>query len=166
MTVVDPRGHSATSAVGGAARGGPVTEAAGDIVDRADLDALLARFYGWALVDPVLRPVFVDVMQVDLAKHLPVIGAFWEQVLFRTGAYSGRTMEVHRRVHERVPLTEAHFGRWLELWQAEVDASFVGPVAEQAKAHAGRMAAVFRRNLAAAPAPQQLPLVPAAGPPA
>lgn len=132
-----------------------------DIADRADLDALLTVFYGQALADPVLRPVFVDEMQLDLDQHLPVIAAFWEHVLFRTGAYSGRTMDVHRRIHQRIPLNAAHFDRWLALWQASVDHLFAGPVAEQAKAHAARMAAVFLRNLAAPPVPRSLPLVPA-----
>jgi hemoglobin len=120
---------------------------------------LLTDFYQQALADPVLRPVFVDEMHLDLEQHLPVIVAFWEQVLFRTGTYSGRTMDVHRRVHQRIPLTAAHFDRWLELWQANVDGLFAGPVTEQAKAHAARMAAVFLRNLVAPPAPRSLPVV-------
>lgn len=131
-----------------------------DIADRVDLDALLVAFYGRAMVDPVLRPVFVDEMRLDLDEHLPVIGAFWEFVLFRTGTYSGRTMDVHRRIHQRIPLTEAHFARWLELWTTALDETFGGPVAEQAKAHAARMATVFLRNLTAPPG--SLPLASAA----
>lgn len=130
-----------------------------DIAGRADLDALLTAFYGRAMTDPVLRPVFVDEMRLDLDEHLPVIAGFWEFVLFRTGAYSGRTMDVHRRIHQRIPLTAAHFDRWLELWTAAVDETFSGPAAEQAKAHAARMATVFLRNLTAPP--RSLPLVPA-----
>lgn len=131
-----------------------------DIAGRPDLDELLAAFYGQALADPVLRPVFVDEMRLDLDAHLPVIAAFWEHVLFRTGTYSGRTMDVHRRIHQRIPLTAAHFDRWLELWHASVERLFAGPVADQAKAHAGRMAAVFQRNLAAPATPGSLPLAP------
>jgi hemoglobin len=134
----------------------------GDLSGRADLDDLLARFYGQALTDAVLRPVFVDVMRLDLDEHLPVIGAFWEQVLFQSGAYSGSTMAAHRRVHDRIPLTGRHFARWLELWQRTVDELFAGPVADRAKAHAARMAAVFLRNLSAGAPPRSLLLVPAA----
>lgn len=137
----------------------------GDVAGRAGIDALLAAFYGHALADPVLRPVFVDEMRLDLDEHLPVIGAFWEHVLFRTGGYSGGTMEVHRRVNRRIPLTEDRFDRWLELWTASVDGLFDGPVAEQAKAHASRMAIAFVRALAAPP--RSLAVVPAGrgGPP-
>lgn len=130
-----------------------------DIAGRADVDALLSAFYLQTLTDPVLRPVFVDEMRLDLDEHLPVIAAFWDRVLFQAGTYSGRTMDVHRRVHRRIPLTAAHFDRWLVLWRATVDGLFAGPVAEQAKAHAARMAAVFVRNLAVPPAARLLPLV-------
>ncbi len=131
-----------------------------DIAGRADLDALLIAFYGQALADPVLRPVFVDEMRLDLDDHLPVIAAFWEHVLFRTGTYSGRTMDVHRRIHQRIPLTAAHFARWLGLWNASVDRLFAGPAADQAKAHAARMATAFQRSLAAPTGPRSLPLAP------
>lgn len=132
-----------------------------DIACRADLDELLRAFYGQALADPVLRPVFVDEMHLDLDVHLPVIADFWEQVLFRTGSYSGATMDVHRRVHERIPLSATHFDRWLELWQRTVDELHAGPVAELAKARAGRMASVFLRNLSTPPAGRPLALLPA-----
>jgi hemoglobin len=69
-------------------------------------------------------------------------------------------MDVHRRVAQRVPLDGTHFDRWLRLWQTTVDGRHTGPVAEQAKAHAARMAAVFLRNLTTPPAPRSLPLVP------
>ena len=118
-----------------------------DLEGRSDLDGLLCDFYRLVLSDPLLRPVFVDVMHIDLDRHLPVLGAFWEHVLFRTGTYGGQTMEVHRRVHGRAALTEAHFDCWLELWRRSVDARFAGPVADQAKAHATRMAPVFLRSL-------------------
>ena len=118
-----------------------------DLEGRSDLDGLLRDFYRLVLSDPLLRPVFVDVMHIDLDRHLPTLGAFWEHVLFRTGNYSGQTTEVHRRVPDRAALTEAHFDRWLKLWRRSVDARFAGPVADQAKSHATRMAPVFLRSL-------------------
>jgi hemoglobin len=70
-------------------------------------------------------------------------------------------MDVHRRVHQRIPLTQAHFDRWLALWRDSVDRRYAGPSAEQAKAHTARMASVFLRNLTAPTVPGSLPLVPA-----
>jgi transcription elongation GreA/GreB family factor len=73
-------------------------------------------------------------------------------------------MQVHRRLRRREPLTSAHFERWVALRSDTVDARHAGPLAEQAKAHAGRIAAAMLRNMPAAqPAPgqaQELRVVP------
>ena len=133
------------------------TPSRADIADRADLDDLLRDFYVRAFDDPLLRPVFVDVVHMDLEAHLPVIVDFWQKVLFDEGTYNGRVMAVHRHIHRLSPLTEAHFARWLRLWREAIDRSFSGPVAEAAVGHAERMAAVFLRNLTAPP--RELPVV-------
>lgn len=132
-----------------------------DLSTRDDLELLLRDFYRRAFADDLLGHVFVDVVHMDLEEHLPRIVGFWQKVLFNTGGYDGRTMQVHRDVHERIPLTAEHFARWLGLWRASLDAGFRGPVTEQADAHARRMAAVFLRNLTGAQPtpPRSLPLV-------
>lgn len=131
-----------------------------DLAGRDDLERLLRDFYSRAFEDELLRHVFVDVVHMDLEEHLPKIVDFWQKVLFNTGTYDGRVMEVHRRVHGRVPLTPAHFSRWLELWRASLDAGFAGPVTDQADAHAQRMAAVFLRNLTTPEPARSLSVVP------
>lgn len=130
-----------------------------DLTDRADLELLLRDFYSRVFADELLRHVFVDIVQMDLEQHLPVIVGFWEKVLFDLGSYDGQVMDVHRRVHRRVPLTHEHFSRWLELWRQSLDACFAGPVTEQADVHARRMAAVFLRQLIKAEPERSLPLL-------
>lgn len=131
-----------------------------DIATRADLEMLLRDFYGRAFVDPLLGHVFVDVVQMDLERHLPVIVGFWQKVLFNVGTYNGRPMHVHQRLHQAVPLTDAHFTRWVALWRNALDAHFAGPVTEQAAAHATRIAAAFAKKLPAAlPERRGLPLL-------
>ena len=130
-----------------------------DLTERDDVERLLRDFYARVLADDLLRHVFVDVVQLDLEAHLPVIIDFWEKVLIDVGSYDGRVMDVHRRVHHCVPLTGKHFSRWLELWRQSLDACFAGPVAEQADAHARRMAAVFLRHLTRGEPERSLPLV-------
>ena len=127
-----------------------------DLSTEEDLEVLLRDFYGRAFADPLLREVFVDVVHMDLEEHLPVIVAFWQKVLFDSGTYSGRTMEVHRRVHQRIPLNEEHFSRWLELWHGALG-RFSGPVADRAAAHATRMATGLLKSLSAPP--RELPLL-------
>ena len=118
-----------------------------DIRGRSDIDGLLRSFYVRAFAAPLLARVFVDVAHMDLEEHLPVIGDFWEKVLFNTAEYNGRAMAVHRGLHRLEPLTAEHFTQWLELWCATVDERHAGPVADQAKRHAARIAVAIERNV-------------------
>lgn len=134
-----------------------------DITNRRDIDGLLRAFYDDVFGDALLSPIFVDIAHMDLEAHLPVLGDFWEKVLFDSAVYNGRAMEVHRRLHRRVPLTAEHFNRWVAIWGQTVDAEFAGPVAEQAKGHAARIAIAIQRNLpprTREPGESELSLVP------
>lgn len=107
-----------------------------DIDSREDIDTLMARFYGEAMRDPVIGPLFTDVAQLDLAHHLPVIGDFWESTLFGTGAYSRHRRNpllIHQELDRKARLEPHHFERWLALFTDSVDESFAGVRAEYAK---------------------------------
>ena len=93
----------------------------------------------------------VHAAHLDLVAHLPRIGDFWERTLLDSGSYTGQPMEVHRRLHASQPLTPLMFDRWLELWSSAVDRSWSGPVAQQAKAAAIRIAAALQRKLTSGP---------------
>lgn len=118
-----------------------------DIVSRDDVSDLVVAFYRSAFLDDLLGPVFVEVAKLDLNKHLPIMCDFWEAVLFRAGTYQRNALQVHTALHQKSPLTPEHFGRWLEIWNATVDAMFVGEKAELAKVQAARMAWSMGRRL-------------------
>jgi hemoglobin len=111
-----------------------------DIASRDDISTLVVAFYGRAFEDDLLGPVFVDVARLDLDAHLPVMCDFWETVILRAGIYRRNALEVHADLHGRSPLTPEHFGRWLDLWTATVDALFSGERSELAKVQATRIA--------------------------
>jgi truncated hemoglobin YjbI len=118
-----------------------------DIVSRADIDALMTRFYGRAMSDPVIGPLFTEVAQLDLEHHLPVIGDFWESTLFGSGVYSRHRRNpllVHAELDRKSRLEPHHFQRWLELFTSSVDESFAGLRADYAKQ---RGHAIARRML-------------------
>ena len=118
-----------------------------DISDRADIDRLMNEFYSRAMVDEKIGYIFTDVAKLDLDHHLPLIGDFWETLLFRSGDYSrhGRNpIEVHRKLDLMSPLLPEHFERWLEIFRETVDSLFEGEVTEFAKA---RAIAIARRML-------------------
>ncbi len=84
-----------------------------ELATRADVDRLLRTFYERALVDPLLAPVFETLAVVGLDEHLPVVGDFWEQILFRTVRYQGHFGPVHEALHRQHDLTDDRFERWL-----------------------------------------------------
>ena len=52
-------------------------EAGADLVDRADVEALLRRFYGRALHDEVLAEPFAELRATGLETHVPTMCDFW-----------------------------------------------------------------------------------------
>ncbi|QBJ95376.1 group III truncated hemoglobin [Rhodococcus sp. ABRD24] len=116
-----------------------------ELASRADVDRLLRSFYERALVDPLLAPVFETLAVVGLDEHLPVVGDFWEQILFRTARYRGHLGPVHEALHRQHDLTDERFERWLVLWCDTVDESFAGVDAERAKSKAHAMAEALQR---------------------
>lgn len=115
-----------------------------DIENRADIDRLMQVFYERALTDDAIGYIFTDVAKLDLEHHLPIIGDFWESLLFGTAAYQkhGRNpMLVHRDLNAKSALTRDHFERWLEIFTATVDDLFVGDLADHLKIRAAAIAA-------------------------
>jgi hemoglobin len=72
---------------------------------------------------------------------------FWESVLFARATFKGTPLLVHRVLARRTPLTPAAFDRWITLFQSTVDDLFSGPMAEQAKNSAARIAATMEHNI-------------------
>ena len=125
----------------------------GDIENRVDCQRLVRAFYSRALDDPIIGFIFVDIAQLDLELHVPVIAAFWETVLLGARTYTGNAFRPHAALNDKVRLRPGHFERWLYLWDATVDELFAGARADRAKAHAHRVAGAFHRRLEAPPGP-------------
>ncbi len=101
-----------------------------DVKSRADIALVVDRFYAKAIQDEQIGYLFEG---LDLLNHLPVIYDFWENILFRTGAYKGGMMYKHLRLHAQKPLRLEHFQRWLELFTQTIDAHHAGPNAQTMK---------------------------------
>lgn len=140
-----------------------------DIRSRADIDKLMLRFYSRALADERIGYIFTDVAKLDLEHHLPIIGDFWETIVFQTGTYArhGRNpLMVHGELATKSPLTAEHFQRWLTIFRETTDELFEGERADfikmRALAIASRMqqyvtevsAASFRHAAEVRPAAQ------------
>jgi len=107
-----------------------------DILHKEDIQYLVNEFYTQVKQDDTIGFIFTEVAQVDWALHLPKMYAFWEMILLGSGEYKGNQMAKHQALNEKIPLEEAHFERWLSLFNATVDQYFEGENAEEAKKRA------------------------------
>lgn len=126
-----------------------------DIQSRADIDDLMNRFYARVMNDEIIGYIFTDVVRLDLTRHLPVIGDFWETLLFGSGSYQkhGRNpMRIHALLNLKTPLKAEHFRRWLGIFRAIVDESFAGERAEFAKTRAEAIADRMQNFIGGVPA--------------
>jgi truncated hemoglobin YjbI len=117
-----------------------------DLATRTDVSTLVRAFYRAAAMDDVLGPVFTAA-HVDWPGHLEIVTDFWMDQLFGGPVRRRNPLRAHETVHQRTPLGERHFERWLELFTETVDEHFEGPTADLAKTRAVKMARALRRLL-------------------
>ena len=121
-----------------------------DITSRADIVRLVDTFYAAVRADEILAPIFDGVAHVDWERHLPRMYDFWVGVLFGATAFRGNPLAVHLGLATRVTMGAREFGRWIALFHSSVDALFSGPMADEARARASRIAAVMQYHIATA----------------
>ncbi len=114
-----------------------------------EIGAVVDRFYEIARLDPQIGPVFERRVQ-DWDRHLRTMRDFWSAVVYRTGRYAGRPLEVHRAIPE---IRAEHFPRWLELWRRTVDEVVRSDARGPLKEYAARMAATMAARIGADPGP-------------
>jgi len=105
-------------------------------------------FYARLLADSQLAPIFIDVAQVDLEKHKPLICQYWEKLLLGSDEYQRHTMNIHRAVNQKQTLEPADFAQWLTCFTETIDSLFKGPRAERAKQVATTIASNMEKSLA------------------
>jgi len=81
-------------------------------LDEAILTALVHRFYDKVRADPMLGPIFAARI-TDWEPHLAQMVEFWGSVALMTGCYHGSPVTKHADL----PVTWAHFERWLVLFR-------------------------------------------------
>lgn len=114
-----------------------------DIETRKDIDALMQEFYERAFADEQIGFIFTDVVKLDLEKHLPIIGDFWDSLLLGAKNYQkhGRNpLEIHAQISQKTPLKIEHFRHWLEIFRKTTDEMFAGTHADFAKMRAESIA--------------------------
>lgn len=110
-----------------------------DISTREDVVLFVDSFYEKVRIDDLIGPIFAGIIKDDWQPHLEKMYRFWETVLLDSHTYSGAPF----MPHAQLPLEKKHFNRWLLLFDQTLDQHFGGPVAEEAKARAAKMAVMF-----------------------
>ncbi|TKC62017.1 group III truncated hemoglobin [Pedobacter hiemivivus] len=117
-------------------------EAKHDIIDLNDIIKLVNGFYAKVQHDELIGPIFNDVIK-EWEPHLQKMYAFWNAVLFGVPGFTGNPFARHAPL----PIEQAHFDRWLVLFNETVGTLFAGEVADQAKKKAETMALMFLSKL-------------------
>ncbi len=116
-----------------------------DITTPEDVKAFVDFFYADILQDDLLRPIFVDVAEVNWDEHLPIMYSFWSSMLLGARTYKGQPFPVHAELQSH--LTAAHFTRWVQLFDHAIDTLYSGEMAEIAKQRARNIALIFQSKL-------------------
>ena len=119
-----------------------------DFQSKDDLIELLNHFYQKALNDEEIGFFFTEVVKLNLEKHIPVIAAFWDNILFSNTEYKGNPMQVHMDIYKIHPIEKQHFDRWLFLFHQTVDSLFSGSKAHLIKERAISIATVMQIKFA------------------
>ena len=110
-----------------------------DIATLDDVRMLVNSFYQKVRSDSLIGPVFNEVITDQWPVHLEKMYRFWETLLLGNKTYFGAPFPPHAQL----PADKEHFDTWLRLWYETVDESFQGPVADEAKWRADKMAILF-----------------------
>lgn len=124
-----------------------------DLDDREKIAVFIDAFYAKVLQDERLSPIFLDVAEIDLEVHLPLIRSYWAKLLLGEKNYKRHTMNIHRALHAKQGLRPEDFERWLTLFRGTVDEMYSGPGADRAKQVAGHIAANMEAAMSASSVP-------------
>lgn len=114
-----------------------------DISTFEDVQLLVNTFYGKVQQDAHIGPIFNGKIQDRWPEHLTKMYRFWESILLDNHTYSGRPFPPHAFL----PVDVTHFNRWLTIFTETTDTLFSGPVADEAKERAAKMAAMFHYKI-------------------
>lgn len=109
-----------------------------------EIRELVDLFYGKVRNDDLLGPVFDKRIGDHWDVHLDKMYRFWQTVLLQEHRYQGSPFTPHASM----PIGEAHFRRWLQLFEETLEENFTGEKAEEARWRAAKMAEMFQLKIA------------------
>ncbi|MGI9527032.1 MAG: group III truncated hemoglobin [Weeksellaceae bacterium] len=114
-----------------------------DIQNIEDVKLMVDSFYGSVQKDDFIGPIFNERLEGRWPEHLEKMYRFWETILLDNHSYYGSPFAPHAKM----PVEKEHFDRWLVLFHDNVDRLFKGPIADEAKWRAQKMAEMFHYKI-------------------
>jgi len=106
------------------------------------ISRLVDLFYSRVHDDDLIGPVF-DQFVRNWDHHHDTLKNFWSTQLLGAGTYQGNGFVAH----QRLPLEEAHFDRWLALWERTATEVLPPALAQRAIGRARHMANQYKVGL-------------------
>lgn len=103
---------------------------------------LIDSFYDKVLKDDLLASHF---KHINFEEHKPQIVKFWAMVLLDETGYTTNVFDKHKNL----PIQQAHFDRWLALFNQTLDELFEGENVELAKQRAAVLGYTFGTKMQA-----------------
>ncbi len=110
-----------------------------EITTREDITLLVESFYTEVKEDDLIGYIFRDLNHFSWDTHIPVMINFWCTLLLDEMSYKGNPMLKHIDLHRQIPLNQAHFTRWKELFFKTLENHFIGDRVEEAKKRVNAM---------------------------
>ena len=114
-----------------------------DIRRIEDIRILVFTFYERVKNDDLLSNVINDQTIPNWPDHLALMCEFWQTILLNKEPYKGTPA----KKHVDLSIGNQHFDRWITVFHQTLDDLYSGPVTEEAKFYAHKMAEVFRYKL-------------------
>ena len=115
-----------------------------DITNSDDLYLIVKLFYVKLMKDEKMKSFFVEFENPELLEeHLKILVNFWDNILFYSGGYRKNAMLPHIQLHQKTPLKNEHFKRWLSMFNGAVDELFEGENSTAIKSRALSIATVM-----------------------
>ncbi|MBP9187183.1 MAG: group III truncated hemoglobin [Bacteroidia bacterium] len=115
-----------------------------DIITIDDIKIMVDSFYTKIRKDELLGPIFNEKIGDNWATHLEKMYRFWQTVLLEEHTYNGSPFSPHASM----PLFRNHFDRWMQLFNENIDETFTGEKAQEAKWRGEKMAEMFHYKIA------------------
>lgn len=114
-----------------------------DITTIEDIRLMVDSFYENIQKDTFIGPIFNEKIQNRWPEHLEKMYRFWQTILLEVHTYSGSPFPPHKQL----PVAKEHFNRWMQIFTETIDLNFQGPITEEAKLRAEKMAEMFHYKI-------------------